>query len=257
MGNQDAGGNDKQKSKDGDECQENCDKSVRNSLEVWCICRIVKPCTCEKRKVEDRDITPTPGDSETSHEEEDSDPTTPTPRDSGKGEKCKNCENSFGFKDKLGINYSDKWCKENKDDIAQQSGVEKIDEIKHIIEENQTFEKKSKQEIIDEFDDCVSKLHTIANSDFELHVWDIDTGNNFRKDLVKNAVTDKVKQEEVEKEYYDKEHSNGKERKITEKRLDSVSEGEMDPSRLDSISLSSFDHLDASFCSLKSTGNYL
>ena len=255
-----AGGNDKQKDDAEVNCHENIDASVSKSLEVWCICRIVKPCACEKKKEGERDVTPTPSDSEKYQEKEDSNRSTPTPEDSDKGklvcEKCEKSSNSGGLNDTLETfqdSYDDKDIKGLKDGIVQVSGVEKSDNVKCDIGKAEPFEVKARREINDEFDDCVSKLHTLANSDFELHVVDINTGDSFQKDLIKS--NDRNKDKGDKKESVNKEENNRQEGKVIDKSQGSVSEAEMDPAKLDNISISSFDHFDASFCSLKSTGN--
>ena len=261
MGKQNPGGNDKQNSDAEVNCHESIDRSVSKSLEVWCICRIVKPCTCEKRKEGERNVTPTPGDSEKYQEKEDSNSSTPTPGDSDKGKlKCENGEksgNSDGLNDTVEINLetNDKEIKIYEDTIVKVSDVEKTDNVKYDLGHSEPFEEKAKQEIIDDFDDCVSKLRTLANSDFELRVLDINTGNSFQKDLIKSVDVNKDKENGDQKESVNTEEDCRKEGKSVDKVLESGSEAEMDQSKLDSISISSFDHLDASFCSLKSTGN--
>ena len=261
MGKQIPGGNDKQNSDAEVNCHENVDTAVSKSLEVWCICRIVKPCACERRKQADRDVTPTPSDKGKYQGKEDSNRSTPTPEDSGKVnhkcEKCEKKENCGGLND-TNLDSCDKEIKGLKGDFVSFSAVEKSDTVKSELGNSESFEDKARQDIIDEFDDCVSKLHKLANSDFELHVVDINTGDSSKKDLNKSNDRNDIKENSAQKESVNKEVVDTRqEDRVTDKSQGSVSEAEMDPAKLDSISISSFDHFDASFCSLKSTGIYL
>ena len=260
MGNQDAGGNDKQSCKREDKWREDNDRSTKNSLEVWCICRIVKPCTCGKRQEKERDITPTPNDDETDPEGESSGRATPTPEESSEDKpgdrKCKNCVNSKEINEKSGNSSCNKANELNESDTVHLSDVEKCDKVKSITGSN-SYEDKVKQEVIQDFDDCVSKLQALAKSDFELHVLDIETGKISKDKTDKETVSEKENVVATERESL-REHKHTKERKLSDKGLDTDSEAEMDPAKLDSVSLSSFDHIDfdASFSSWKSTGSF-
>ena len=233
MGNQDGGSN-KQSSKR-DERSSN-DRSRKNSLEVWCICRIVKPCTCEKRKDEERDTTPTPREDETGPEGDESDRSTPTADATEPDEidgKCKKCVNSKCFSEKSG------------------NSVHEENELNKNVSHSNSFEEKSKAEIIREFDECIAKIHTLTDVECQ-------SGDNKIRTLAKTSL-----EKDVGNERLDNEKENDKEQKIlretkdTEKGVGTEVDVEMDQAKLDSISLSSFDHMDfdASFCSLKSTGN--
>ena len=260
MGKQIPGGNDKQNSDAEVNCHENIDTAVSKSLEVWCICRIVKPCACERRKEVDRDVTPTPSDKGKYQGKEGFNRSTPTPESSCKGKHtCENsekCENSGGLNDttllETNLESYEKATKVSK----QGCSVEKFDIDKCDIEKSVCFEDKARQDIIDEFDDCVSKLHKLANSDFELHVVDINTGESVKNGLMKCDDSNANSEKNAKTASVNKEEDTRQEGRANDK-SGSVSEGEMDPAKLDSISISSFDHFDASFCSLKSTGNYL
>ena len=230
MGNQDGGSNKQSSKRDG--YNEGNDRSEKNSLEVWCICRIVKPCTCEKRREEHRDITPTPKGDETGPGGDESDRSTPTAEDfceeNRSSEECNSCMNSKGSNEKV------------------ENDIRKKKELNRSVNDSVSFEDKIKEEIIGDLDDCVTKLGTLANAE-----------------LLKRKLANLNLEKGAEYKLIDNERENDREKKIlreskdTEKGLDRATEVDMDSAKLDSVSLTSFDHMDfdASFCSLRSTGN--
>ena len=229
MGNQDGGSNKQSSKRDG--YNEGNDRSEKNSLEVWCICRIVKPCTCEKKR-EHRDTTPTPKGDDTDPGGDEYDRSTPTAEDfceeNKSSEECNHCMNSKGSNEKV------------ENDISEDK------ELNKGVNDSVSFEDKIKEEILGDLDNCVSKLGTLANAE-----------------LLKSKLANLNLEKGAEYRLIDNENENDREKKIlrenkdTEKGLDR--EVDMDSAKLDSVSLTSFDHMDfdASFCSLRSTGKLL